>query len=140
MLLNKIKTNKKARVFTAPRDTISFFVGVVLAAFGVLPLLSKWGIVKFQIPFLSNIAVSVLVWIVAVAGLYVLIDGFIEPPAHALHWMLILIGLILAIVGLIPILKSFGVLGFTLPFNDVVYRIIITLEGLLLIIGGLTEH
>lgn len=132
--------NKKARIFTAPRDTISFFIGLLLAAFGILPLLFQWGVVKFQIPLIGNLAVTVLVWIVAVAGLYVLIDGFIEPPAHALHWMLILVGLVLAIIGLIPILNGFGIVPFTLPFNDMIYRIIITLEGLLLMIGGLTEH
>ena len=132
--------NKKGRVFTAPRDTISFFVGIILAAFGVLPLLFKWSVIKFQIPLLNNLAVSVLVWIVAIAGLYVVIDGFIEPPAYSLHWILILVGLILAAVGIIPILHNIGVIGFTLPFDDMIYRIIITIEGVLLVIGGLTEH
>lgn len=132
--------NKKARVFTAPRDTVSFFVGVLLAAFGALPLLYRWGMVKFQIPMLDNIAVSVLIWIVAVGGMYVVIDGFIEPPAYSLHWILIFVGLVLAATGLIPVLNIMGVIGFNLPLGDLAYRIIIALEGVLLMIGGLTEH
>lgn len=132
--------NKKARVFTAPRDTLSFFIGVILAAFGILPLLAKWGVIKFQIPLIGNMAVDILIWVVALGGAYVVIDGFIEPPAHSLHWFLILAGLVLLITGLIPILHTFGTIGFTLPLDDMIYRIIITVEGVLLIIGGLTEH
>ena len=52
--------NKKARVFTAPRDTISFFVGLILAAFGVLPLLSKWGIIKFTVPFIGSLTAEAM--------------------------------------------------------------------------------
>jgi hypothetical protein len=135
-----IFNNKKGRVFTAPRDTISFFVGVLLAAFGVLPLLNKWGVLGFQIPFISNLAINVLIWIVAIGGVYVVIDGFIEPPAYTLHWLLILVGIVLLIFGLIPILNGFGIIPFSIPLGDMVYRILITAEGVLLIIGGLTEH
>ena len=132
--------NKKGRVFTAPRDTISFFVGILLAAFGILPLLNKWGVLGFNIPFISNLAVNVLVWIVAIGGVYVVIDGFIEPPAYTLHWLLILVGIVLLIFGLIPILNGFGVIPFNIPLGDMIYRILITAEGVLLVIGGLTEH
>jgi hypothetical protein len=139
-IAKKICNNKKARVFTAPRDTLSFFIGLLLTAFGILPLLAKWGMVKFTIPFIGNLAVDVLIWIVALAGAYVVIDGFIEPPAYSLHWILILIGSILLIVGLIPILSNLKIIGFNIPLGDMIYRIIITVEGILLVIGGLTEH
>ena len=134
------KNNKKGRVFTAPRDTISFFVGVVLAAFGILPLLNKWGILGFNIPFIGNLAIDALIWVVAIGGAYVVVDGFIEPPAYTLHWLLILLGIVLLIFGLIPILNNFGVIGFNIPLGDMIYRILITVEGALLIVGGLTEH
>ncbi|MCX8147570.1 MAG: hypothetical protein N3D84_03825, partial [Candidatus Woesearchaeota archaeon] len=78
-----MKMNKKAMIFTSPRDTISFVVGLILIAFGLIPLLNKFGAIKWNLPgFLVNLPTSVLVWIVAIAGLYILIDGFIEPPMH----------------------------------------------------------
>ena len=132
--------NKKARVFTAPRDTISFVTGLLLVAFGILPLLTKWGFIKFTVPFIGNLAIEVLIWIAAIGGMYVILDGFIEPPAHSLHWILILVGLILLVVGLVPILHNFGIIGLNIPLGDTIYRIIITVEGVLLVIGGLTEH
>jgi len=136
--------NKKAMVFTRPRDTISFIVGLILAAFGIIPLLNGFGVMSFNLPgFLLNLPVSVLVWIIAVAGVYIVIDGVIEPPMHIFHWALIVGGLILLVVGLIPILYGFGVIPFTVPFlgeNLIVYQILIAVEGLFLAIAGLTMH
>jgi hypothetical protein len=135
--------DKKGIVFTRPRDTVSFFVGVVLAALGLIPLLIKLKVLNWTLPtFMMNLPFSIAIWIIAVAGLYVVIDGFIEPPAHNLHWFLIAAGIVLFVVGLLPLLKQFNVISLNLPFlsNLVVYQTLITVEGILLIVGGLTEH
>ncbi len=135
--------DKQGIVFTRPRDTISFFVGLFIAAFGILPLLMQFGVVGWALPsFLGGLPFAIAVWVIAVAGLYVVIDGFIEPPAHNLHWFLIAAGVLLFLVGLLPILHTFGVIGLSFGFLDnlVLYHAIITIEGLLLIVGGLTEH
>lgn len=136
--------NKKGMVFTRGRDTISFIVGLILAAFGIIPLLSNLKVLSFNLPdFLLNLPVSVLVWVIAVAGLYIVVDGFIEPPMHMFHWALILGGVILLVIGLIPLLFSFKVIGFTVPFlgeNLIVYQVMIGIEGLFLAIAGLTMH
>jgi hypothetical protein len=135
--------NKKGMVFSAPRDTISFFVGLVIFAYGIVPLLNQFKLLAFNWPgILGQLPFKIAMWIIAVAGIYVLIDGFIEPPQHGLHWALIVIGLVLFVTGLLPILHSFGVIGLSLGFLDnlILYYIIITVEGLLLLIGGLTEH
>lgn len=135
--------DKKGMVFTRPRDTISFVVGIIVTAFGLIPLLSASGVIGFTIPFVDTIGVQVLIWLVAIFGAYVVVDGFIEPPAHRLHWILIIAGLILLAFGLIPILYTFGVIGFTIPFvgeSLLAYQVLLTIEGIALIIGGLTEH
>jgi hypothetical protein len=136
--------NNSGIVFTRPRDTISFFVGVLLFAVGLLPLLIRFGVLDWKLPeFMTSLPFSVAIWIIAVAGFYIIIDGFIEPPAHNLHWFLIVAGVVLFVVGLLPILYNFGVLGFNLGSllsNLIVYQSLITLEGILLMIGGLTEH
>lgn len=135
--------NRKGIVFTRPRDTISFFVGLILLATGLIPLLNYWNVIGFSLPgFISNLIASIVIWIIAVAGLYIIIDGFIEPPQHSLHWLLIIVGFVMLLIGLIPILHKFEVIGFSIPFlnNLVVYNIMISLEGFALMIGGLTEH
>jgi hypothetical protein len=136
--------HKKAMIFTLARDTISFVIGLILAAFGIVPFLATIGVLASNpLGSITNLPTSILIWVVAFGGCYILIDGFIEPPMHMLHWFLILAGLILAAIGLIPLLHSFGVIGFTIPVLGtklIVYHIIIGLEGILLMIGGLTEH
>ncbi len=135
--------NKKGVVFTRPRDTVSFFVGLILLAFGLIPLLVKFGILGWTLPgFIANLPFSIAIWVIAIFGLYIVMDGFIEPPAHSLHIILIVAGLVLFIIGLLPILHNFGVLGMSFGFLDnlILYMSVITLEGILLMIGGLTEH
>ena len=89
-----------------------------------------------------NVGVEVLVWVVAIAGIYILVDGVIEPPMHMFHWILIVAGIIMFVIGLIPILNGFEVISFQIPFlnNKIVYWTIITLEGLGLSIAGVTMH
>ncbi len=135
--------DKQGIVFTRPRDTVSFFAGLFIAAFGIIPLLAKFGWLPFTLPAaLSKLPFTIAVWVIAVAGLYIVIDGFIEPPAHNLHWFLIIAGILLFVIGLLPILHAFGVLGLSFGFLDnlILYHALITIEGILLIIGGLTEH
>jgi len=133
---------KKAMIFTRARDTVSFFVGLILAAYGLIPILFAMKIIKFNLPgFLLNLPVTVMVWVVAAVGLYVLIDGVIEPPMHIFHWLLIIGGVIFMVIGLIPILYSFKVVPFTLPIKDIiVFQGIVAAEGLMLAIAGLTMH
>ncbi len=135
--------NKKGVVFTRPRDTLSFFIGLFVTAVGLIPLLNSWGLIGFNIPLISNLSAKVLIWAVAIFGAYVLIDGLIEPPMHSLHWILIIAGGVMMITGLLPILNSMGVISFSLSFlegNTMIYRILLSIEGISLVIGGLTMH
>ena len=136
--------DKKGMIFTRPRDSISFVVGAILALYGLIPLLNAIGLLKFTLPaFLTGLPAEILIWVVAVGGAYVVIDGLIEPKMNMLHPFLIGVGIILLAIGLIPILNKFHVIPFSLPFlgaSLTPYQILITIEGLLLIIGGFTEH
>jgi hypothetical protein len=131
----------KKGMFMSARDWISFFAGLILLVVGVLPLLKYFKVISFGLPgFLGGLMASIFFWIIAVAGLYIIIDGLIEPAGHALHIALMVLGVVFVIVGLIPILYSFKVIGFTIPFlsNLVVYNIIITVEGIMLMSAGFT--
>ena len=132
--------NKKG-FFMSFRDWLSFGVGALLILVGGIPLLGYFGVLPFTLPaVLNTLIASVAFWIIAIGGLYILIDGIIEPSGHTLHMLLLALGGLFILVGLLPILNSFGVVGFEVPFlqNLVVYNAIITLEGILLIVGGLT--
>jgi hypothetical protein len=131
----------KKGFYMSARDWISFFVGLILFAVGLVPLLKTFGVTKFGLPaFMTGLIGSIFFWIIAVAAVYIIIDGFIEPAGHMLHIALMVAGLIFLIVGLIPILHQFGVIKFTIKFleNLVVYNIIITVEGLMLMTAGYT--
>jgi hypothetical protein len=138
--LKKILSSKKGFYMSA-RDWISAVIGLILIAVGLIPLLFNFKIIGFGLPgFLSGLMSSVFFWIIAVAGVYIIIDGFIEPAGHLLHTLLLITGLVFVIIGLIPILNQFGVFKFEIPFlsNLVVYNIIITIEGLMLVSAGYT--
>ncbi|MBD3313564.1 hypothetical protein GF345_03915, partial [Candidatus Woesearchaeota archaeon] len=53
--------SKKGMIFTSPRDTISFVVGLILMAFGLIPLLNQFGVIGWNLPgFLVNLPSGVL--------------------------------------------------------------------------------
>jgi len=131
----------KRGFFMETRGWISLIVGLLLLAVGLIPLLSHLSIIPFGLPgFMNNIFGAIFAWVIAVAALYILVDGIIEPSGNTLHLILIGLGIVFLVVGLFPILKQFGVIGFSIPFlsNLIVYNVIITIEGLMLVVGGLT--
>ena len=132
--------NKKG-FFMSFRDWLSFFVGLGIFLVGIVPLLGHFGVLPFGLPAaLNTLLGSVAVWIIAIAGVYIIIDGIIEPDRNMLHMLLLGMGALFVIVGLIPILHMFGVIPFTIPFLDnlIVYNAILTVEGIMLMTAGFT--
>jgi len=133
--------DSKKGFFMSGRDWISFFVGLVLFLVGFIPLLKQFKVLGFGLPiFLNSLMAQIFFWIIAIAGVYIIIDGLIEPAGHSLHIFLMILGFLFIIVGLIPILNKFGVISLNLSFlaNLVVYNSIITIEGLMLMTAGFT--
>lgn len=133
--------HSKKGFYMSARDWISFFVGLLLFAVGLIPLLNKFGVLPFGLPgFMTGLIASIFFWIIAIAGLYIIIDGLIEPAGHMIHTMLIVTGILFVLIGLVPILNQFGVIKFDIPFlkDLIVYNIIITIEGLMLMSAGFT--
>ena len=132
--------NSKKGFYASARDWISFFIGIVLAVFGLIPLLYQF----FKITvlnlhtFVDKLPLQILVWVVAIGGAYVILDGLIEPAGHMLHVTLMILGLVFVVAGLIPILISFKVLSFSWPLTTIVYQVIITIEAFMLMTAGLT--
>ena len=128
-----------ARAQGSPRKPISFVVGVIVLVLGLIPLLSNFGFIGFNLPAFPAIVASI---VALVGGLILLWDAFSETGGFGLGGILMIPSFILAIislaVGLIPLLASFGVIGFMLPdfvFSVINYLLVIT--GVLIILGGL---
>jgi hypothetical protein len=120
------------------KDWVSFFVGLVLAATGVLPLISKLGAGPswFALEFLP---LNIASFIVAIAGFYLMINSVIEiTNSNAVGWISFLIAVIVMAAGILQSLYNFsiGPSWFALGFiKETIYYIIFTIEGIFLMIA-----
>ncbi|MBI2176464.1 hypothetical protein HYU40_03930 [Candidatus Woesearchaeota archaeon] len=122
-----------------PRKPISLVTGLVFLAFGGIPLLNSMKVIGFTIPVLPQTILYALSVFGAVFLLWNAISenmammGFAQMARMATFVM----ALVLLAVGLIPLLHSFGVIGFTLPeLAAVVINTLYIVTGFLLIYGG----
>ena len=120
------------------KDWISFFIGLILTAAGVLPLLSSFGIgpEAFALSFLPA---EIFFYIVAVAGFYLMVNSVIEiTNSNAIGWLSFLVAVLLLGVGVLQVLHKFSIGPdfFALSFiSSTVYYIIFTIEGIFLMIA-----
>ena len=137
----KLLHNKKAigGGMGGPRQPISGLLGVIFLILGVIPLLNTFGILGFTIPITP---VGLILWILATIGGLVLVwDALTEKMPTGIESQLrmasLLGALILLAIGVIPILNSFGVIGFSLPeLADILKNILFTVVGVLLLYGA----
>lgn len=117
------------------KDWISFFVGLVVAALGVVPILNKMNVISFTLP----LPVNIFAFIVAGAGFYLMVDSFIEiTNSNTIGWFSFLLAILFLAVGVMQTLHGFdiGPAFFALSFiSDFVYYIIFIVEGLFLMIA-----
>ena len=61
------------------KSWISLILGIILLVFGVIPLLSYFKLIPFGLPsFLDTLAPTVLLYIAAAGGVYLIVDVFGE--------------------------------------------------------------
>lgn len=122
--------------FDDPKNWSALILGLVIASLGAIPLLNSFGVIEFSLPaFLSGIISSIGLWIIAGAGFYLMITSFLEDDT--MRVVSIIVALAVLAIGIIPLLNSFGIIGFTIPFLSVnVYNIIFVIEGLFLIFAA----
>ena len=113
------------------RKNIGLFLGVVIFIIGILGVLSGMSILKFQLPLTINVAA----WILAVGGLYLIVESVTEfgmKRALALS-----IAFIVLVIASIPILNQLGIITFVIPgITLLVYHILLTIEAIFLIINS----
>jgi len=120
------------------KDWVSFLVGAVIGAFGLLPILNRVNIGPswFALEFLP---IALFSYIVAGAGFYLMLESIIEiTNSNAIGWISFLVAGIVLVIGLFPMLASFGIgpAWFSFPWlSPLVYHIIFVVEGLFLMIA-----
>ena len=114
------------------RDWISGAVGLVILLLGLLPIIGK-------LTFLNDLPATLIIWIVAIGGLYLAVNSVIEiTNSNVVGWWSFGIAVFILIVGLLPLLHSFGIGPSWFEFGWIsrtVYNIIFIIEGLFLIIA-----
>jgi hypothetical protein len=130
--------NKKAQMM-GPRKPISLLLGLAFIILGVLPLLNKFGVVGFTLPTLPQMVIYVLA---IIGGLFLFWDAISEGMGafgitQQVMFASYAVGLVALALGLIPLLSSFGVIGFSLPaLGETIINILFTIVGVLLLYGG----
>ncbi|MEM3126591.1 MAG: hypothetical protein QW331_00785 [Candidatus Woesearchaeota archaeon] len=119
------------------RSTAIFVSGLVLFALGLVPLLPKLGIsIGFTIPLIPQIVLAI---VVAAAGIYLMIVGFLEGPTFnpAIAWTSIILGVALAALGVLQTLNYLPAINQALQ-NTIAYGIFVVV-GILFIIGAFLQ-
>lgn len=123
------------------KDILSFIVGLLLFAMGLLPLLNKFGVGPdwFGLNFLPT---TVFGWLIAVGALYLVINSVIEiTNSSAVGFFSIIVAFVCLIIGVLPLLHGFGIgpdffsMSFLGAFSAYLYNIVFMVEGLFLMIA-----
>ena len=133
--------NKKGFInFDDPRHLGSLVCGLLLIPLGLIPILSHFNVIAFNLPgFINNVVGIIGLYVVAGVGFWLFIEAWMEEET-ARHVTLLCSILFLA-VGIISILNQFNIIGFTIPFLvPMVYNVIFVIEGLLLILAAILMY
>jgi len=120
--------------FDADKSWLSLLFAVIMLVLGGIPLLVHFGILAWNISFLTGTIVKFASFVIAGGALFLIIDSFMEGLDEPNGVFTIIIGIILLVLGILP------VIGITIPFigsilTPIVYYFIFAIEGVLLFIG-----
>lgn len=117
------------------RSWASMLLGAGLVAIGIIPMLYSIGRVSFTIPDVPAFAFRI---IMIIAGVLLLWDATHEIyQQSAWMWLSIAAGIPILILGLIPVLNQYGVIGFNLEFiSGIILNILTIFAGIVLFIDA----
>ncbi len=117
------------------RGWISLFLGIIVTAFGALPLLHDFGIINFD--FLNSIPLLIIAGLMVVGAVFLFIDSIHEDH---LKWISIIIGFVILVLGVVPLLFKFGIIAtdFTSAVLaiSIIKNIVLIAAGVLLMLGS----
>ena len=117
------------------RSWLSMIIGILLAAVGLVPLLNQFGVVGWTLPAVSEFILTI---IFILAGLLLIWDATHEIYSARMFWILSLaFGLPILVLGILPILNQYGIIGFSLPLTGTFLMHLLTAAaGLVLFIDA----
>ena len=121
-------------MFEGTRSLINLMGGIILLAMGGIALLHSLGIIGFGIPELPKTLLQVLLGVI---GIYLIIDGVMVITMHPVLTLLdIVLGLVTAALGLLPLMHSLTGIMLPIPLNAAIVNIIFLVTGIILIINS----
>ena len=93
--------NKKGD-WDTPKSLPGLIIGLIILSMGIFPLLNQFGVIGFNLPYTP--AGIVLEIILALGGVYLFIMGIMED-VDFMKWASIIAGIIVATIGIIPLLS-----------------------------------
>jgi len=120
------------------RGWMSMILGLFLLALGGIPLANDFGWIGFTLPSLSVYLFRVLF---IIAGVFMLWDAAHETigGARFFMWTSILFGVPVILLGLLPLLHQYGIIGLNLAFlnmSEFMSNLFAAIAGLLLIVDA----
>jgi len=121
---------------------ISLPAGIILIALGLIPLLNSLGILAFGLPgLLTTLLGSFVPFIISAIAIFLIIEAFLEDFPHPLSVTTAIVGLLVLVIGVLVILSTFGVIGFTIPFLTMtVYNVIFIILGIFATIAAFAMY
>jgi hypothetical protein len=122
-------------MFEGTRSLLNLIIGICLIILGGLQLVILLGLVSFTFPEIPKILLEIFL---AVAGLYLMIDGIMVLTMHPVLTLAdIVFGLAIASMGMIPLLNDLFGLFFPMPFiNEAVIYSCFLLAGIVMVINS----
>lgn len=117
------------------RSWCSMILGALLAALGVVPLLNQFGVSSWTLPAVPEFALTI---IFILCGIFLIWDATHEIYSARMFWILSMaFGLPILILGLLPILNQYGIIGFSLPLaGSFLMHLLTAVAGLVLFIDA----
>ena len=118
------------------RDWISGLVGLVIFLLGLFPFLNTFNrgpVIPFSLP------ISVMGWMIAVFGFYLIVNSFIEiTNSNIVGWLSFMMAAFITAIGVFHVLGQVGVFSgfFAMGFiSELAFHIIFMVLGLFLMIA-----
>jgi hypothetical protein len=121
-------------MFEGSKSMMNLMIGFSLFILGTLGVFDRLKILPFDIPDLPKIILYIFM---GCCGFYLMLDGIMMLTLNPLLMMIdIGLGLLIASVGLFPLLSNFGILNIVIPIPKLILDICLVIAGGLLIFNS----
>jgi len=124
---------------------VSLVLGAVLLILGGVPLLKLYNVTSLTLGPLESLVGKIFLYLIALGGIWLLIDAFWGDEADVVQWAGIIVGIVVLGIGVVQLLSQFGVIAATMPgfvqgvLTPVVYQWLFAIEGALLVVSAFSQ-